>query len=295
MELRLLRSFVAVAEELHFGRAAQRLHISQPPLTVQIQRLERELGVRLFERSGRAVHLTEAGHTLLGRARHLLIQAEQATAEVQRVGRGEGGRLVVGYCEPATYSVLPGAVHSFRTRHPDTELELCEMRSADQLDALVSQRIEVALVCLPVSDSQLVVRVVHEDRPFVALPSTHPLASLHAVPVHRLAGEALIQVDPTIEPAWALACQEALDRAGVVLRVVQRADTKNSMLGLVAAGLGLSIVSGATQVLARDGVTFREVADLQVPFQLGAVTAGHPSPRCAAFLSGFDHRATQLT
>lgn len=180
-------------------------------------------------------------------------------------------------------------VHRFRTRHPDTELELCELRSADQIDALTSGRIEVALVCLPVPNPELLVRVVHEDRPVVALPSSHPLTGMDPVPVQRLAGEPAILVDPTIEPTWAQASQQALDRAGVTLQVVQRTDTKISMLALVAAGLGLSIVSGATQVLARDGVTFADVSNLDLCFQLGAVTSSLPSPRASAFLTGCGH------
>lgn len=292
VELRLLKSFVAVAEELHFGRAAARLHISQPPLTVQIQRLEHDLGVMLFVRTNRRVLLTEAGHALLGRARHLLVEAELAANEVRRVGRGETGRLVVGYNEAATYSVLPTAVHRFRSLHPQTELELCELHSAHQIDALTSGRIEVALVCLPILNSDLVVRVVHADGPVVALPNTHLLAGLQPIPVDRLAGEPAILIDPTIEPSWANASQQALSRANVTLRIVQRTDSKNSMLALVAAGLGLSVVSAATRVLARDGVTFRDVSNLDVCYQLGAVTATTPTLRAAAFIDGCDTAVT---
>src|SRR5262245_14272966 len=127
MEIRLLTSFVAVAEELHFGRASRRLHLSQPPLSAQIMKLEDELSARLFDRSSRRVQLTEAGQALLGRARYLIAEAERARVEVARIAAGQAGRLSVGYTPTATYEILPPALKAFRKEHPDVSLEMHEM------------------------------------------------------------------------------------------------------------------------------------------------------------------------
>jgi DNA-binding transcriptional LysR family regulator len=159
-EPRLLRAFVAVAEELHFGRAAKRLHISQPPLSTQIRRLERQLEVRLFERDRRHVSLTEAGTFLLDRARHLLAETERARHEVRRIAQGEAGVLAIGYTPTAVYDLLPKLIPAFAKTRPDVRLELIEMRSAQQPDALRENRIEIGFACGPMSQPDLHERVL---------------------------------------------------------------------------------------------------------------------------------------
>jgi DNA-binding transcriptional LysR family regulator len=284
MEHKLLRSFVAVAEELHFGRAAQRLHQSQPPLSLQIQKLEGELGCALFERSKRHVALTEAGQVLLPRARHLLAEAERAAQEVARVARGEGGVFSLGYTATASHHLLPAVVPAFRKRHPGLRLELLELRSARQPEAILEGRIELGLVCAPVPAPGLVEIPLVRERLVVALPRRHPLAARRRLRPRDLDGRPYVGVRPDIEPAWAQAAARALKLAGCVPQLVQETDTKVSLIGLVAAGLGLSVVSESMSTLERRGVVFRPLVGLDLVLVLSALTPQSPTPRAAAFL-----------
>jgi DNA-binding transcriptional LysR family regulator len=285
MEPRLLRSFVVVAEELHFGRAAKRLCISQPPLSVQIRTLEDRLGVRLFERDRRHVALTEAGAFMLERARRFLAEAERSCREASRIARGEGGVLAVGYTPTATYEVLPALIRRYRARQPDVRLELVELRSGLQCEALRRHRIEVGFACGPLREDDVVERVITRERFVAALPRRHPLAAKKRLRVRDLDRQACVAVRPDIEPAWASACSEALARAKVHLDVVQETDTKIAMLGLVAAGMGLAIVSESMLRLAREGVVHREIADLALRVPLVGVHGPKPSPRVKALLA----------
>ncbi len=285
MELHLLRSFVAVAEELHFGRAARRLHLSQPPLSNQIRRLEDDLGVRLFERTRRSVSMTEAGAALLGRARHLLAEAERARAEVARVAKGEGGALAIGYTPTATYDLLPLLVPRFRAQAPDVRLELSEMRSALLPEALRTGRVEIGFACAPVDTRGVLEKVLVRERPMVALPSAHRLAKKERLKLADVAGEPFVLVRRDIEPGWADGAANAMSRAGVELDVVQETDSKIALLGLVAAGVGLSIVSESMGSLQRRGVTLRPLAGISYRFTLSLLYTTTPSPRAAEFIA----------
>jgi DNA-binding transcriptional LysR family regulator len=284
LELRLLRSFVAVAEELHFGRAARRLHISQPPLSMQIRKLEALIGARLFERDRRSVALTEAGGFLLERARHLLGESARACAEARRIGKGESGALAIGYTASATYEVLPPLVRAFRKARPDVRLELIEMRSPLQPEALRASRIEVGLACGPVKAPDLEERIVVEESFVVAVGHQSPLARRERVRVRDLEREPFVLVRPDLEPAWAEACSAALHRAGIQPSIAQETDSKIAMLGLVAANLGISLVSASMQRLGRAGVRFLPLADFKVRLPLVSLTLPTASPRARKFL-----------
>ena len=284
LEPRLLHSFVAVAEELHFGRAARHLHISQPPLSMQIRKLEVLIGARLFERDRRNVALTEAGGFLLDRARHLLGESARACAEARRIGKGESGALAVGYTATATYEVLPPLIRAFRKARPEVRLELIEMRSPLQPDALRASRIEVALACGPVKQPDLQERVLVEESFVLAVGTQNPLAKRKRVRQRDLAGEPFVLVRPDVEPAWAEACSAALHRAGLRPNVAQETDGKIAMLGLVAANLGVSLVSASMQRLGRAGVRFVALTDFKLRLPLVSLTLPTPSPRARAFL-----------
>ena len=283
MDARLLRSFVAVAEELHFGRAALRLHLSQPPLSVHVKRLEADLGVQLFERTRRRVALTTAGVELLGRARQLLADADKAVAEVQRVARGETGRLTIGYTSTATHVVLPAALPRFRAAHPDVRVELLELRSALQPDALRAGRIDLGIVCGPLAAAGLTARPIAHERFLAAIPSRHRLAARRTVPLRALDGVEAVTVRRDVEPAWADAAIAAIQAAGVSMVPVQETDTKVALLGLVAAGLGVAIVSESLARLGRRGVVFRPIAGLSVRVPLSLLLPPAPAPTAAAF------------
>jgi len=285
MEHRLLRAFVAVAEELHFGRAARRLHISQPPLSMQIRRLEEDLGARLFERDRRGVSLTVSGEALLGRARHLLAEADRARAEVQRVESGDGGVLSVAYTAAATHRLLPRVVPLLRARLPQVRLELRELRSAEQAQAIREGRIELGLVCAPVDALDLALHPLVHERLVVALPAKHLLARRKILGVTDLDGLPYVGVRPDVEPGWALGATRALHAAGVRLQVVQETDSKVAMLGLIAAGLGLSVVSESMRELGRHGVVFRPLRGINLRLLLAAITPREPTPRALAFLT----------
>jgi DNA-binding transcriptional LysR family regulator len=280
----LLRAFVAVAEELHFGRAAKRLHISQPPLSMQIRRLERQLEARLFERDRRHVRLTEAGVFMLDRARHLLAETERARVEVQRIAHGESGVLAVGYTPTAMYELLPKLIPTFAKLRPDVRLELIEMRSALQPDALREHRIEVGFACGPLSQPDLQERVLVRETLIAAIPTSHPLARRSKLSVSTLAGEPIVLVRRDVEPLWADASRAAIEGAGHALRVVQEADTKLALLGLVAAGVGLSPVSSSMRHLGRRGVMFRDLTGLSLKLPLVALSREQPSARAAELL-----------
>jgi DNA-binding transcriptional LysR family regulator len=283
MDPRLLRSFVAVAEELHFGRAALRLHLSQPPLSVHVKRLESQLGVRLFERTKRRVTLTAAGAELLERARRILDESARAVADVQRVARGEAGLLTLGYTSTATHAVLPGVLPRFRARHPGVRIELRELRSAQQPEAIHANRIDLGLVCGPIDAGGLTARTLVSERLLAALPSRHPLAARARVPVRELPGHPCVAVRREIEPAWADAAIDALREAGVILAPVQETDTKVALLGLVAAGMGFALVSESLALLGRRGVVFRPLGGLRLRLPLQLLMPSHPSPTAAAF------------
>jgi DNA-binding transcriptional LysR family regulator len=283
MDPRLLRSFVAVAEELHFGRAAARLHLSQPPLSVHVKRLEADLGVRLFERTKRRVALTTAGAELLDRARRLLDDSARAVAEVQRVARGEAGLLTIGYTSTATHAVLPAVLPRFRARHAGVRIELRELRSALQPDAIRAQRIDVGLVCGPIDADGLATRIVASERLMAALPSRHPLAVRASLRVRDFPDHPSVAVRRDIEPAWADASSAALRAAGVSIEPVQETDTKVALLGLVAAGLGIALVSESLALLGRRGVVFRPITGLDLRLPLMLLTPPQPTAAAGAF------------
>lgn len=294
LEHRLLRSFIAVAEELHFGRAAARLHLSQPPLSMQILKLEERLGTRLFERDRRRVALTEAGAFLLERARRMVDEAERAFDETGRIGRGEAGVLSVGYTPTATYEVLPPLIREFRRKAPGIRLELIEMSSPLQPAALRSGRIEAGFACGPVESHGVREYVLRQERFVAALPRLHPLVRAASLRIRDLDDESFVSVRPDVEPAWAGACAAALRRAGARMRVVQETDTKIGLLGLVAAGMGIGIVSASMKRLTRTGVVFREIAGLKVRAPLVGLLPEEASARAERLMKEATDQANRL-
>src|SRR5687768_4355925 len=192
MELRHLRYFVAVAEELHFGRAAVRLHIAQPPLSMQIKQLEGELGFRLFQRTNRKVEITQAGALFLDDVRELLAELDRSVASAKRVARGESGWLGIGFVGSATYAVLPAALQRFRKDHPDVELVLRELVTAKQAQALREGRIHVGLARPAIDEEGIDSEVILHEPLVAALPDSHRLARKAGIRVEDLAAEPFI-------------------------------------------------------------------------------------------------------
>jgi DNA-binding transcriptional LysR family regulator len=256
VELRHLRYFVAVAEELHFGRAAARLHIAQPPLSRQIRDLEQEVGAELFVRGTRGVELTAAGRAFLGEVRQVLAQAERALRAAQRASRGETGRLRVGFVEAATYSgTLARVLGVFRQDVPDVSLGLFELDSLEQAEALREGRIDVGIVHSPPPDAHRWLRVerVFEDRLVAALPRAHPLAARPHLALGDFAAEPFVFfprfTGPTLYDHLIAACRSA----GFSPRVVQEAAGWSTLAALVAAGVGVSFAPRSVAQVERPG------------------------------------------
>lgn len=286
MELRQLRYFVAVAEELHFTRAAKRSYVTEPPLSQQIRRLEAELGVRLFNRTKRSVQLTDAGQAFLQEVRPVLAQADEAVRAAQRGSRGEVGRLVVGFVNSAIYDRLPVVLRSFRERFPSVELDLRELSTAEQEEALLRSEIRVGILRQPVDNPVLAVETIFQEPLVVALPETHPLAAHAEVAVHRLAGEAFVMFPRRLVPAFYDRMISLCHDNGFSLRVVQEATQMQTILSLVAAGLGVSLISSSCQALCRSGVAYRSLTPAGLTAEVGvAWRRGDESPVLGAFLT----------
>ena len=281
MELRHLRYFVAVAEELHFRRAAERLHVSQPPLSQQIRALERELGVTLFERNRRRVELTAPGRALLTEARGVLAAVDHAVDLTQRVARGEAGALAVGFVGSAMYGALPDVLRDFRTARPGVELKLRELPTGAALDALAEERIDVGVVRPAQVDAGIAIDVVRREAVVVALPAAHRLARRRRLTLRDLGGEAMVVLSRREAPGL----RAALDALGEPPGDVQEVSEIRTVLGLVSAGLGLSLVPESVSTGERAGVVFRPIEGRAPTVDLAlAWRADDSSPALAAFL-----------
>ncbi len=257
MDLRQLRYFVAVAEERHYGRAAQRLHMSQPPLSMQIKALERELGIELLERTSRRVALTDAGRAFLERARTILGAVEEAREVARGAERGTQGRLEVGFISSATLSLLPPSIRLFRERFGGVELDLKELASAQQVDALYDGGIRVGLVRLPLRAPGIRFEPVLEERLVVALPSGHPLEGLDRVALETVADLPLIFFTRQLMPGFHAQIVELFQRVGAFPKVAQHAVHLQTIVGLVASGVGIAILPSSAQRVGREGVVYR--------------------------------------
>ncbi|MCJ2058746.1 LysR family transcriptional regulator [Methylobacterium sp. J-048] len=252
-----LRCFAAVAEELHFGRAAARLNMTQPPLSRQIQVLERILDVQLLERTSRSVRLTAAGRSFLPEAQRILRLAETATHVTRQVAAGRAGVLKLGFTAASAYDFLPRLVMELRRALPDVTLALREMVSQDQVEELLAGRIDAALVRPPVTHPDLIaVRALAE--PLVAaLPAGNGLAVREHLKPGDLAGEPLVAYAPNEARYFHDLVQGLLAEAAIEPRIVQRLTQIHSILALVRAALGLALVPAAAERLRFEGVVFR--------------------------------------
>jgi DNA-binding transcriptional LysR family regulator len=287
MELRHLRYFVAVAEELHFGRAAERLAIAQPPLSQQIQALERELGVALFTRH--PVRLTPAGEAFQQEAVATLRRAERAAEAARAAARGELGTIRVGFVSSAVYGALPAAVRRFRELHPGVVLALTELTTAFQLQGLHAGDLDVGIfrVDLPsLAETDLVAEPIAREPYVLALPADHPLAARARVPLAAVAKEPFVTFPYRSNPSLHGQIERFCLGAGFVPRVVQEATLMQTIVALVAAGIGVALVPASLQRLQLAGVTYRPLAEPDVQTELVAVRRRDGNvPGLAAFLA----------
>ncbi|MFC0667623.1 LysR substrate-binding domain-containing protein [Azotobacter chroococcum] len=264
MELRHLRYFIAVAEELHFGRAAEQLGISQPPLSQQIQALEEELGVRLFERTNRRVALSEVGRLFLPEARQVLAQLEQAVAVARRAQCGELGELKVGFTSSAPFtSTIPRAIRAFRQACPEVHLDLRELSSRGVAEAVHEGRLQVGVLRpLAPLPEELVALELFAEPLVVVLPVGHPLAGgADGVPLAALGEEPFVFFPRSFGTGLYDQLLELARAAGFVPRIVQEASEAMTLIGLVATGLGVTVLPASFSRMRIDGVVCRTLLD----------------------------------
>src|SRR5689334_2551434 len=271
MELRHLRYFVTVAEELHFGRAASRLHIAQPPLSRQIRDLEREVGTSLFERVPRGVQLTPAGRAFLPEARLTLAQAARAQRTAERAARGEIGRLRVGFVEAATYArVLPEVLGFFRMHLPNIGISLFEMDAQQQADAFRDGRIDLGILhTVPVdADRLLHVEPVYTDPMIAAIPRAHRLADQSRIALSTFSSEPFVFFPRPSAPSLYDGIIASCRTAGFNPRVVQEAAAWHTLASLVGAGVGSAFVPRSLTSFQNPGVVYRTIRSLSVGMEM---------------------------
>jgi len=263
MQLRHLECFAAVAEELHFTRAADRLHLSQPPLSRHIKELESELGVVLFRRDRRNVALTDAGKAYARRIRSILSQLDAAREEARRVHRGEVGTLAIGFVSALTYEFLPEMLRRCRAAMPGVHLVLHDLVPSEQIEALAAGRIDIGFAgILPENcGPEIGHRVLFRDRMVAALPVGHSLASKKKVPLGALGQESWVFIEKATSPGYCLFIRQLCARAGFVPRIEHETKRAQAMLGLVAAGLGVTLVPGTIARFPSPGVAFRPLEE----------------------------------
>jgi DNA-binding transcriptional LysR family regulator len=260
MELRQLRYFITVAEELHFGRAAETLHLSQPALSKQIQALEDSLGVQLLDRTKHWVRLTIAGQKFLETAHRILQEVEQGIQATRQIADGEMGRLKIGFTEATLFSLAPDIIKTYREHYPQVELIVTSGGTETHVEALRTHQIDVGFVYLPIREPSLAIRPLFEETYVAALPASHRLARQKQTALSSLANEPLIFYPRSLAPVLYANFIKCCEQAGFVPNVVQEAELAQTRLGLAAAGVGITFVLSKMQSLSAKGVIYRSIS-----------------------------------
>ncbi len=286
MELRHLRYFLVVAEELHFGRAASRLQITQQPLSRQIQALELELGVQLFYRTKRRVELTLSGRWLLGEARRILADLDQTLDTLKRIDQGTLGQLQIGFSPFTLYGLLPDLLKQFRALYPDVELTLQELCTEDQVEALITRRLDVGLLHPPLRHSALQVHPLSSDPLILALPDSHPLADQHQISLASLASDPWLLHPRAEGPVLFDQLISLFQAVGFSPEIAHYVSKPQTVLGLVSAGIGLALVPACLKNLQRTGVIYKPLVQPTPRLESAlAYRVDSSSPLLQAFLA----------
>lgn len=269
MELRNIRAFVAAADTLHFGEAAQRLHLTQPALSRQIQKLEAELEVELFDRTGHGVTLTEAGQAFLEEAEHVLEQVERSVERARQIGRGEAGSLRIGFVSSVTFNLIPEMLRHFQVQAPEVHLELRELGTAQQVSAIRTDTLDVGLARPPLfRDEGLSSRPVRKEPIVAVLPAGHRLAEKPELDASELAAERFVMSPRHMGPGLFDRVVAICQRAGFSPNVIQEAVLVPTIVALVAGGLGVSLVPASVEPLGTPNVVYRPLRDTQAATEL---------------------------
>ena len=290
MELRHVRYFVAVAEELNFGRAARRLGISQPPLSQQIQTLEHELGARLFERSRRHVALTKAGEVFYTEAYKLVAQSERVRQLLKRVNSGQVGQLYVAAVGSAFYHILPPILLRFRAKYPEVGFSLRECETSEGASVVRDGALDFAFIRMNDVAPPLKHRPLVEERVLAALPASSRLASRAKVSLRQIAAEPFVTFARRVSPKYYDSITAAFVRAGVTPEPAYECNSIDAKLGFVACGLGVALVPQSISRRAVQGVVYRELKERIPLVSIGLVWDGRKSSAVAdAFLGTVEH------
>ncbi len=279
MELKQFRIFVAVSEELHFGRASERLHMAQPALSAQVRALESRLGVKLFERTTRTVSLTRAGEVFLPEAKAAIAQAEAAEAAARAVGGDGRDLLKIGGVDSATAGVLPKVIRAFRREYEHIEVKVFELLSAPALHGLANRSLDIAFIRVPPKEEFLEHRFVFSEQVIVALPADHPAASDKEVSIETVASEQLVIPSRSHRPILFDVIQDHFVQAGLKPRILQEANERHMIIAMVAAGLGMSLVPHWVSQYQRPDVVYRPLkgggpmVDVHVAWRRGETLA----------------------
>jgi DNA-binding transcriptional LysR family regulator len=284
MELRHLHYFIAVAEELNFSRAAERLHIAQPPLSQQIRQLEAELGFELFHRTKRKVRLTAAGMVFFEEVQKILQQLEKAIQIGRQTSRGEVGQLAIGFASSAAHNVLPEILQAFRTEFPNVTLQLRELTTDQQLQWLEQGRIDIGFVRPPVLGDNLKHEVIFEEPLILALPETHSLCSQERVSLRSLCQTPFILFPRDLAPGLYDPIISLCLQAGFSPILAQEATQMQTIVSLVAAEMGVAIVPASMQNLQRSGVVYKLLQETTPMVAIALIWRHSPSPTVERFL-----------
>jgi DNA-binding transcriptional LysR family regulator len=277
MDLRHLRYFVAVAEELHFTKAAERLHMAQPPLSRQIRELEEELGVTLLNRARRHIELSDAGQVFLEKAKQVLLAADSAIVEAQRAQRGEIGKLAVGFFEQSAYTFLPPILRAFQERFPTVEVQLRWFPVVEQVEALMRGDSDIAFV-RPVTNLGALSKETLLKEPFVvAVPNTHPFADMDVVSVTDCARERIITYTEQLAPDYHGMISRLCASAGFVPDIALEVGQVYTALGLVSSGVGIGFVPASVQRVRFENVVYKPLREQELQSEVYLAWT-HPNP-----------------
>jgi DNA-binding transcriptional LysR family regulator len=260
MELKHLTSFIAVAEQLSFVRAANRLYLSQPALTGQIQKLEEELGVQLLLRNRRSVKLTDAGKVFLAEARATLLRARQAADRAQKAARGEIGRLRIGFVSSAALEIVPGIVVAFRKQHPDVTLDLMNLRTVSQVKKLIGKTLDIGFLRLPLSNELLRTTIIHREPFLLVLPKGHSRSRDKQVHVADLRNERFVAYGRRWAPGFFDSVIQMCLKEGFSPNIVQETGEMYTAVALIAAGAGIAILPKSVVLAQSKNIVMKPLA-----------------------------------
>lgn len=284
VELRHLRYFLAVAEVLHFGRAAERLHITQPSLSQQIRKLEQLIGAELFNRSSRSVELTAAGEALRSRVRRTFEDVEEAVAAARDADQGIIGTFSVGFIETVAVGMVPRAVRRFRDSHPQVALRLRELSVPEQIDGLITGALDLGFVLTDLGHGDLVVERVLEEEFVVAVPDGHHLAHRDGLTPGEVVAEPLVVIEREVMPGLYDETMAMIREYGADLRIAQKVTGTLAVLGLVASGLGLALLPTSVSELMIPGIRYMKLEPSPRMAILAVRHRGARSPHIDLFL-----------